>query len=485
MLFRSFGGFLRLWNLGTPHAMAFDEVYYAKDAMSLMRYGYEQQFLPDANDTILASDGNWHVLEVFGKDPAFVVHPPFGKWVIAAGEWTFGMTPFGWRISVAILGTLAVLMVARIARRLTRSDAVGIIAGLLLAIDGLHIVISRSAVLDMVLSFLVLAAFGCLLLDRDQVRRRFADKVPLALSDWGPRLGPRPWRWAAGLCLGLACGVKWSGLWYLAGFGILTVIWDVSLRRRLGVLHPWSTTVLRSAPPAFLALVGTALVVYLATWTGWFVTDGGWGRNWAAGQDPSWVPDALRSLVHYHADAWNFHVGLSADHAYQSNALSWLVQTRPVSFYWHSSTLGVDGCSVDSCAAEVLALGNPVVWWFGAVALLYQVWRWIARRDWRSGALLMAVAAGWVPWLIYLDRTIFSFYSVIFVPYIAISLAMALVAMIGPATATPSRRKWGAIGAGGILLLAVVCAWWFYPIWTGQTIPYSMWQLRMWMPTWV
>ena len=87
----------------------------------------------------------------------------------------FGVTPFGWRFVTAVLGTLAVLMVARIGRRLTRSTLLGTIAGLLLALDGLSIVLSRTAILDGIVAFFVLAAFGALLVDRDRMRSRLAD----------------------------------------------------------------------------------------------------------------------------------------------------------------------------------------------------------------------------------------------------------------------------------------------------------------------
>jgi len=481
----AFGGILRFTELGRPNAFAFDEVYYAKDALALLRFGYEQQFVEDANDLILASDGNWRTIDVFGPDASFVVHPPFGKWVIAGGEWLFGVTPFGWRFSVAVLGTLAVLMIARIVRRLTRSNLLGIVAGLLLAIDGIHLVMSRTAVLDMVLSFMVLAAFGFLIWDRDLVRRRFAQRIPLAPSEWGPALGPRPLRWAAGLALGLACAVKWSGLWYLAAFGLMTVVWDVGLRRSLGVTRPWTTTLLRSAPVAFVAMVGSAVVAYVVTWSGWLLTTGGWGRDWADSQPDSPIPAALRSLWHYHAEAWNFHVGLESDHSYESSPLSWLFQTRPTSFYWNSVDLGVNGCDATTCASAVAAVGNPVIWWIGVGAVLYQLWRWAARRDWRSGAVLVGLAAGWLPWMLYLDRTIFTFYSVVFVPFTIMALTLTIGSILGPATAPPERRRWGAIGAGGIVLLAVIAAWWFYPVWTAEQIPYDMWRLRMWMPTWV
>jgi hypothetical protein len=47
------------------------------------------------------------------------------------------------------------------------------------------------------------------------------------------------------------------------------------------------------------------------------------------------------------------------------------------------------------------------------------------------------------------------------------------------------RRRWGAIGAGAIVLAAVAAAWWFYPVWTAQPLTYLEWTWRMWMPSWV
>ena len=64
--------------------------------------------------------------------------------------------------------------------------------------------------------------------------------------------------------------------------------------------------------------------------------DGGYARDWAASQPPSLIPEAIRSLWHYHAEAWKFHVGLDSPHPYGSNALSWFLQARPTSFYYES-----------------------------------------------------------------------------------------------------------------------------------------------------
>lgn len=483
------GGLLRFIDLGRPHALMFDETYYPKDALSLLQNGVEMQAVEGADDILLASDGVWQSLDVFTTEPAFVVHPPVGKWTIAVGEWLFGATPFGWRFAVAVLGTLSILMIARIVRRLTRSDLIGTIAGLLLAVEGMHLVLSRTGLLDLVLAFWVLAAFGLLLIDRDAVRGRLARQATGAgidlSSPWGPRLGLRPWRWAAAVALGLAVGVKWSGLWFVALFMLMSIVWDASTRRTIGVRWPWRATLFRDAIPAALATLVILVVVYLTSWWGWFASDTGYARDWAADQPDSMIPGALRSLWHYHSDAWNFHVGLTSEHSYASNPLSWPFQARPTSFFYEGTDDGTGSCGAQSCSAAVTALGNPLIWWFGILAVLHQAWRWIAVRDWRSGAVLVGIAAGWLPWLLYLDRTIFTFYTVVISPFLVMAVAMSLGSIIGSPDASPRRRRDGALVAGAIILAMVAAAWWFYPVWTGMEISYDAWRQRMWFSTWI
>ncbi len=97
----AFAAILRFWNLGNPVKFVFDETYYAKDAYSLLKFGYARQFIdkPEgaADKAILA--GN---LDVFKDTPSLTVHPEVGKWMIAAGEHLFGMNTFGWRFMPAL-----------------------------------------------------------------------------------------------------------------------------------------------------------------------------------------------------------------------------------------------------------------------------------------------------------------------------------------------------------------------------------------------
>lgn len=488
-------GLPRFWRLGRPHDFVFDETYYAKDAWALLRLGYEGTW-PDRkiSDPQILADPQVIPLSDTG---AFVAHPPTGKWVIAVGEWMYGLNPFGWRFMTAVLGTLSVLMLCRTGRRLFRSTVLGCLAGTLMAVDGLHYVMSRTALLDLVVMFFVLAAFGCLLLDRDNARARLAAALPVAEDghvrpdqDTGDRAGTgvRPWRLAAGFFLGLAASTKWNGLYFLAFFVVLALLWDVGARRIAGARHPYQAVLRRDLGWSVLSLVPVAVVTYLVTWTGWFRSDDGYGRHWADGRGGtwSWIPAPLRSLWHYEYGVYQFNVGLHTPHKYESNPWSWLVLGRPVLFHYQSPKPGKDGChAAADCSQTVLALGTPLLWWSACCALVYLLFRWALRRDWRAGAVLCAVGAGYLPWFLYQDRTIFSFYAVVFVPYLCLAVAMMLGALLGPPGMNDKRRTRGAVAAGTLVLLFTWNFIYFFPIYTGLTIPYPSWHTRMWLATWI
>ncbi|MFC8780747.1 dolichyl-phosphate-mannose--protein mannosyltransferase [Streptomyces nigra] len=495
-------GVLRFWHLGSPKAVIFDETYYAKDAWALIHRGFEVSWDKSANKS---------VLELADKVPipteaAYVVHPPVGKYVIGLGELMFGFNPFGWRFMTALLGTLSVLMLCRIGRRIFRSTFLGCVAGALMAVDGLAFVMARTSLLDGVLMFFVLAAFGCLVIDRDRARAKLAAALPVD-ADGRARpdahiaetlhLGLRPYRWLAGLMLGLAIGTKWNGLYFLAAFGLMTVAWDIGARRVAGAGRPYWAVARHDLGLAFLATVPVAVVTYFASWTGWILSPtngkGGYYRDWATANgrtsDWSWLfPDWWLSLWHYENQVYDFHVGLSSPHTYQSNPWSWIVDGRPVSFFYESPLPGRDGCPSDAggkCAREVLAIGTPVLWWAAAVAVLYVLWRWLLRRDWRAGAIACGVAAGYLPWFLYQERTIFFFYAIVFLPFLCLAVAMLLGAIIGPPRSGDTRRVIGATAAGVLVLLIAWNFIYFWPLHTGTSIPIDEWRSRMWLDTWV
>ena len=267
---------MRVWHLGTPHRFAFDETYYAKDAWSMANHGFVRNYVEKVDGrsidkAILAGETQG----IWDDGPSMIVHPEVGKWLIALGEKAFGMDPFGWRIASAVVGALMVLVLVRLTRRLTGSTMLGLVAGLLLAFDGLHFVLSRLALLDIFLASFILCAVTCLVNDRDWHRRRLARLIdpaaPPGPAQWGPVLGVlwRPWLVLAGVSFGLAIGTKWTALYPLAAFGLLVWVWSAGARRSFGVRFSLLRGAVVDGLPAFVQLVVVAFCVYVATWTGW------------------------------------------------------------------------------------------------------------------------------------------------------------------------------------------------------------------------
>lgn len=483
-------GLLRFVHLGRPHKLVFDETYYVKQAYTLWRNGYENTWPENSDARFTVGD-----TDVFLQNGDRAVHPPVGKWMIAAGERLFGIdSSFGWRFSAAVVGTLMVLILARIARRMFGSTLLGCTAGLLLAIDGNHLVMSRTGILDIFLAFWALCAFAALVVDRDWARQRLPRQVDahsgpdgrFPLSYLGPFMVWRPWRLLAAVCLGMAVGVKWSGLYFVAVFCVMTVLWDASALRSAGVRRWMLGGVLRNGVTTAVLMLPIILAVYLGSWVGWLRSADGYLRRWGA-ENPSssFMPDALRSLWHYHEDMYSFHVSLQVHHDYMSNPWSWLIQGRPTSFFYESPKRGTAGCEVDQCSQAITSLGNPVLWWAGAASLLVVAVMWIGARDWRAGAILAGIAAGFLPWFMYQERTIYTFYAVAFVPYLVLALTYVLGLLLGGPLTTPDRRRLGTGIAGVIVVVIVAVSWFYWPVWVGDVIPYSAWRLRMWFPSWI
>ena len=501
--------FLRFWSLGSPRDMLFDEQHYAKDSWSLWRFGYAQTWVEDANEAIV--EGRYSP-DLQTGDPSMAVHPDVGKWLIGAGEQVFGFDALGWRVASAVAGTLMVLVMVRLVRRLTGSTLLGGVAGLLLCFDGMHFVLSRLALLDIFVALFLLSAVSCLVADRDWGRARIAAVLATGQryhpADWGPvrELRWRPWRLAAGVLFGLAIGSKWSALVPLAGFGLLVLFWDAGARRALGLRNPVLKAAVADGILAFCYLVVVALVVYVATWAGWLahahvyevnLARNAYGPYWGdyTKNDPDgFFPSlfqGLRSLWHYHTNLWQFHsTGLvGAEHSYQSEPWGWLVQQRPVVA---AVDLGIkpgsQGCTAptdSTCLREVIILGTPVLWWGAFLALLYSAYNWVARRDWRSGLVIVGVLTTWAPFLRYSDRPIFSFYAVTTLPFLIVAVCLVMGRLIGSAEAAPRQRLVGTVVSGAFVVLVMLHFAWLWPVYTNELITTPDWLDRIWFRSWI
>ena len=408
---------IRLINLATPKGFVFDEVYYVDGARDFLKYG----------------------VEVTGSKPEFIVHPPVGKWLIASGIKLFGDNEFGWRFATAIIGTLLILLFARLIHVLFYSPLLSAVGAFLMACDGLVLVHSRTALLDLFLTFFVL----------------------LSVYLWHQQR-----HWLAAIAIGLAIGTKWSAVYYLA------VLLFISLYKIFSN-HP-SRKLIRPTIIKFIQYGFLPVIVYTITWTGWFISNRGWDRQWSSNIFLSWI--------HYHSEMLGFHTGLIEKHSYQANPWSWMIMGRPTSFFYDSPK----GCGSDSCAAEVLAIGTPLLWWAGtiAVAVVFGFWiRSLVRKvsDPALNIIVLGITAGYLPWFFFQKRTVFTFYAVIFEPFLVLAIVYCAKLLLDSSVASGISQ--------GLLTAFVIIIFlnfiYFLPIFTGETITYDAWFARMWLTSWI
>lgn len=484
-----FAALSRLINLGHPTdggTPVFDEKHYVPQAWQILQ-GWDHLLVGGIED-----------------NPAYglVVHPPLGKQLSAIGMAVFGYIPFGWRIMTALAAVGVVCLIAMIARRIARSDFVGMCAGLLALVDGILFVTGRSAMLDHFQTFFLLLAVYFLLHDYRQMEQRFATVVRQGrIRDhrFGPRLGFRWWRFGAGVALGCALAVKWSGLYYIAFFGVAIVIIDAYRRRRYGVTAPLCGALVFDAPPHFFNLVGVPVAVYLVSWRAWFASESAVYRHAVESGRFSdatklhdsvlgLLPDSWVNFLYYHWSVLQFHAELTNSnghhHDWESKPWSWLASTRGLMYYNPDRD--------DGMRTVQLLVGTPAIWFPTVVVLAWGLWQLVIHQNIRWSIPVVGFLAGFVPWLANIDRQMYLFYALNLAPFLIIGLALVCGKLLAWSPRVTSnyravaffQRHAGLLVVVGYLTFAVWNFLFFVPIYTGMPLSPMGWASRMWLPSW-
>ena len=501
--------FLRFVHLQQPPTFVFDEVYYPKAACILVGWS-DQTCQIDLSDEKYWRAQKW--------DVGSWVHPPLGKWQIALGVKAFGMDPWGWRFTSALAGTLVVLFTAVIAQMLFGKPVWTFVAGLLIATEHLNVVMSRTALLDVHLELWVVVGFLFLLLDRRWIERRTDDEdvgvvdppdpvvsaavlaadgatlveAPLAPPVSVPSPILRPWRIAAGAAFGAAAAVKWSGAMALFAAFVLVYMWETTRRHRGGrtLGAAFGRAVTRETLGIVIAFLFVPLAVYMATWLPWFHHFGWSWTRW-------WENFTATVRFQHNGIQWTAidpKTGVSTPtHPYYARAWKWIIDARPTSFY--VKDIGPD-------IEQVLAIGNPFIFWATVFAIPAVAVMWYRLRDWRAGFIVVTFAGQYLPWFL-VTRPTFFFYVLPLTPFMILGITYVLqkasdatIVVRDPDTgdvATNPETGEPAISRAYVYrpfvvayLIAVVGVFvWFWPVLTAGRISDLHWRTIVWFNAWI
>ena len=476
-------GGLRFWHLSSPNERIFDEVYYPKAGCILVGGTNAQCGVTSSAERYWRTNkwdvGSW-------------THPPLGKWMIGLGEKAFGFDAFGWRVASATVGTLTVVIVALLAYLMFGSALWAGLAGLLMSVEGLSFVMSRTGLLDSFTAFWITAGFLFLVLDRRWIERRTEppgeppegqDRGRTAAAEAGPVAGLAP------LALRGRRGVRRLDRDEVVGRH------GARRRRTPGVrmggrtptpcggrTHPARG---RANDHAGDLRIGARL-------------PGRAGRRLPGHLPPLVPPLRLEhgGVVDNQAQIWDYHKTLqwfrtdpktgdvTPTHPWLSHAWWWLPMQRPVLFFARYPTDGT---------RWITALGNPAVFWVSFWTLPYTAWAWWRRHDWRASLILVAFSLQYFPWF-FISRPQFFFYMTPIVPFLVLAavytardLSDMRIEQHDPQTGEVVERStlfpyrpfvWGYVA------LAVALFVFFYPVLTGERLSKTAFTLRVWMRSW-
>ncbi len=433
---------LRLTGLGHIQTLVFDEIYYVPFA-----------------------------LDYWQGTPSFDAHPPLGKYFIAVGIWLGHwptlwlswptieangtlVSPLAFRWLNALVGAAIPVLLAALAFSLSRGYSpqcrctFALLAGLLMTMEGLTLVESRLALIN--IYGLALGMLGQWAWVKAEQSRH-----------------PARWRWLAGIALGAAINVKWN--W--AAFWLGSVLWEIADTSRANnrlPLRAWHRWV------AYLGAI--PLATYLLLWLPHLALTG----------------DSLGGI---HRLLWSTHqsIGANSSHAYCSPWHSWPLMARPVAYFFERS-----GHGAKATATALHAMGNPVLWWLSTAAILALALGWLGRqivansesaKTPRRGAaccapttravvpfILLNYLANWLPWAL-VSRCTFFYHAMGLATFGTLGLACLMAQWLEKPRDRPLAL---------LLLSAIALSFWFWlPLYLGIPLPTEALQRRWLLPGWI
>ena len=444
----------RCWDLFTPAAVVFDEVY----------------FKVYAGDYLTGS---------YYFDP----HPPLGKLLLGAWAWishqnpatiTGGDPAVVLRVVPAIAGAAIIPVFYLFLRQLGASRRASTLGAALLLLDNALLVESRFILIDSLLILFGLAAVTCFL-----AARRHTGRLRLGLIV------------SSALLAGLAASTKWTGL---TALGLIGFIWLTDQIRRPHHIS-WRARI-REVLTLFLVPLLTYLAVFWIHFS--LLHHSGQGDAFMSTRFQSTLIGNANYDPSVHMSFWDKFIDLNqamnsseeglktATHPYGSKWTSWPLMVRSV-YYWQGDT------SSTGTQGNIYLLGNPAIWWgiLVVIAAGTIVSSKTLRRLRPFRFALAFLAIGYLMNYLPFSRIVRVMFLYHYLFAFIYSLAFAVILLGALADWMKDSPKFWAFSSVtsrnlyiGVLMLATISFIYFAPLSYGVPLTPAELAGHMWLPTW-
>jgi Gpi18-like mannosyltransferase/predicted membrane-bound dolichyl-phosphate-mannose-protein mannosyltransferase len=191
-------------------------------------------------------------------------------------------------------------------------------------------------------------------------------------------------------------------------------------------------------------------------------------------------------MIAMQQDMYHYHSTLVATHPYASKWWQWPLILKPISYYWHDfRTNQADAAAC--CVAEILALPNPFIWWFGALTVPIVGWLAWSERNKGYALLFAAYLWHWLPWA-RSPRLEFEYHFYPNLAMIVLCNAIVLQRIWHWRADEPGFTPyltWPRVGVLAYCLIVVAAFFFFLPVLSAWPMKWDAWHARMWLNHWV
>ncbi len=412
LLITAFSFVVRVYRYTEPNKYYFDEVYHVVTAAAY-------------------AENNKNAYDPFApppkKDTAYDwLHPPLAKLIQAGSIKIFGDTTFAWRLPSVIFGT-AIVPATFVLAYLLFGPVAAVFAAAVISFENLTLVMSRITMNDVFVTFFILMSFIFFKLYAQD--RKFKNLF------------------ITGLFLGLAISSKWTGFYALGIIFVFSLFINLKNKKAL-----FSNIVLIIVP----------ILIYLLSFS----------QFWLQGH-------TINDFINLNKQIWWYQNRHDLEHPYGTTPLycvphglekektfcPWILDSRGVYFSYEQ---------YGPKAGYIYAIGNPLVFWVGVLAVSYMLGQIMERRSFNYFLITGGYFIFWLPW-IFSPRIMFLYHYLPSIPFMAIIIGFCLNKIY--------QTKFKVVS---LIILGLFALTFFYlfPISTGIPIEVSSIDKFMLLKTW-